>query len=120
MRAVAMVHDQRLGCSQAFGGSGGIHRGITAAVHDHTPAEAEAVTAAHTVQKRHGIDDVGCVAHRNVDTPGNISPNRSEDRIEASRIFFGNEIADLMMRTILTPISSIRRTSCISSSRGSR
>ena len=92
-----MIHDQRLFRSEAFGSSRGVHRGIAAAVHHHAPAEARAFAAAHAVQKRHGIDDAGRVACRNIDTARHIGPNCSEDRIETPRIFFGDEIVDFVI-----------------------
>ena len=94
--AGAPVDDQRLLGAQPMSHPGGVHRGVTAAVHGHPPANSRPLAGCHAAQKRHRIDYARRVHGRDIHPLGQVRADRDEHSVEAAVAPLGVEILDPM------------------------
>ncbi len=86
--AIAAVDDKRLLGAEASGGAGRVHRGVAAAVNDHTAAEDGFAAAADLAQHRDRVENLGGLAGRDLGVLRDVGADGDEHGVEAAVLLF--------------------------------
>jgi hypothetical protein len=92
--AGAAVDDHGVVGSEPAGDAGGIHRGVSAAVHRDAPGEGGLRARRGTAEELDGIHDAGGVLVGDVDAGGQVGTDGDEDGVEGPVAHLGLEVLD--------------------------
>jgi len=90
------VDDQRLVRAHSARDPGGVHRGVSATVDRHAPADHRPLAGGDAAQERDGVDDASGIAGRDVDPLGEVCADGDEDRVERAFLVLGDQVLDLV------------------------